>query len=152
VRSVVASRPDFKLVLTGIDPSDRPRLGSHIAAHGIDGAVVVAEKLSRSELLWVIKNSAVLVMPSMLGPTNYPPLEAMALGTKVLMSDVHAFDFALPNFVHLVSTLDSEVWARKIISAFVDRQNEHPFLVDSAFVERFTEILVAFRAQRNLWD
>lgn len=40
------------------------------------------------ELKWIYKNAEALVFPSLLGPNNFPPIEAMSLGVPVLVSDI----------------------------------------------------------------
>jgi glycosyltransferase involved in cell wall biosynthesis len=45
--------------------------------------------INKLDLEEIIKYAKVLVMPSSLGPTNLPPLEAQLLGTKVVVSSAH---------------------------------------------------------------
>lgn len=46
--------------------------------------------LSVEELAWLYHHARALVMPTFLGPTNIPPLEAMALGCPVAVSGIYA--------------------------------------------------------------
>ena len=43
------------------------------------------------------KNSLALVMPSYFGPTNMPPMEAFAIGTPVIVSDLPGFNEQIGN-------------------------------------------------------
>ena len=40
------------------------------------------------ELKWIYKNADALVFPTLLGPNNFPPIEAMSLGVPVIVSDI----------------------------------------------------------------
>lgn len=42
-----------------------------------------------SELSWLYRHARFMAMPTFLGPTNIPPLEAMSLGCAVAVSDVY---------------------------------------------------------------
>jgi glycosyltransferase involved in cell wall biosynthesis len=50
-------------------------------------------------------------MPSLLGPTNIPPLEAVAMGTRTIVSDAHDSDFVASAALCVVPALDSVAWA-----------------------------------------
>lgn len=46
--------------------------------------------VSDEQMIYLYKHAVALVMPSYFGPTNIPPLEAMALGCPVIVSDKYA--------------------------------------------------------------
>ena len=41
-----------------------------------------------AELKWIYKNADALVFPSLLGPNNFPPIEAMSLGVPAIVSNI----------------------------------------------------------------
>jgi glycosyltransferase involved in cell wall biosynthesis len=45
--------------------------------------------MSTEELAWLYRHARALVMPTFFGPTNIPPLEAMAFGCPVAVSGVY---------------------------------------------------------------
>jgi glycosyltransferase involved in cell wall biosynthesis len=49
--------------------------------------------VTREEYYALLKCSAGLVFPSMIGPTNLPPLEAQILGKPMSISDFHEINF-----------------------------------------------------------
>jgi hypothetical protein len=49
-------------------------------------------------------------MPSLLGPTNLPPLEAVYLGKPVFVSTNHKYDPSLINFFNFVDPYAPEDW------------------------------------------
>jgi glycosyltransferase involved in cell wall biosynthesis len=50
---------------------------------------------------WLLQNCAGLCMPSLLGPTNIPPLEALAYSKPVAVSNAHAKEGPLQNAIFL---------------------------------------------------
>ena len=111
IRLLRKSGIEVLLMLTGIDAKDKDSIAKRILDYGITDSVEVRGRLPRAETLELIATSKTLAMPTLLGPTNYPPLEAMEFGTNVVMSSVHEYDFALPDSVRVVDPLDSEKWA-----------------------------------------
>lgn len=56
-------------------------------------------------------------MPTLLGPTNYPPLEAAALGTVTLNSDVHQFDLGPWAYFQKIPVENPSAWAEAMAMA-----------------------------------
>ena len=149
---VVASVPDAHLVLTGIDQQDMTAVENMVENHGLKGSVVVLPRLAPAELNWIIKTANALVMPTLLGPTNYPPLEAMALGVKALISDVHLFDFELPESVKIISKLDSDAWSESLIEVFLRPSKAQAVRPGSSFGDTFLGVLNSFRSDWEIWN
>jgi glycosyltransferase involved in cell wall biosynthesis len=61
-----------------------------VAELDLGDAVTVLGYVSEAEVAWLYRNARCLFMPTFFGPTNIPPLEAMALGCPVAVSDVYA--------------------------------------------------------------
>ena len=102
------------LVLTGIADGDRNKVDQRVRFHGLTNKVIVFGHLEREEAQFVIRNANCLVMPTLLGPTNYPPLEAASYGVHTIMSDAHKFDWLLPDWVSTLPALDFRRWAEEI--------------------------------------
>ena len=60
-----------------------------IAARGLESAFSLPGYISTDELVWLYRHARALVMPTFFGPTNIPPLEAMALGCPVAVSGIY---------------------------------------------------------------
>ena len=71
--------------------------------------------VSRTKLLQLIKGSSGLLMPTMLGPSNLPPLEASLLGVPAILSDSHSMDDLLFGGTY-VNVFDEEAWANAMSS------------------------------------
>lgn len=57
---------------------------------GLWPSVTVLGYVSTEEMAWLYSHARALVMPTLFGPTNIPPLEAMALSCPVAVSDIYA--------------------------------------------------------------
>lgn len=113
---VLQDIPGLKLVLTGAEAGYGSELANLISEMGLGDAVVDLGLVSRGELLGLIKHSKALVMPTLLGPTNIPPLEALALGTHAIISDVHDFGTEVDDLVTKVPATEPSAWAEAILT------------------------------------
>lgn len=75
---------DVSLVLTGADKGNLAYIKATIAQLGLEQSVKLFGFVSRYEIIHLYRNAVALVYPSLIGPDNLPPLEAMALGCPVL--------------------------------------------------------------------
>lgn len=76
---------------------------------GIAESVKFLGLISRDRLMGLIAGSKGLLMASILGPTNIPPLEAAMLGTPVVASDAHQMKDMLDG-LELVPCSDRQAW------------------------------------------
>ena len=75
--------------------------------------VTFVEGVSDFLVASVIDDSVAVVRPTILGPTNYPPLEALARSKPVIVSDVHELD-DLPLSGDYVANPFSPEWWREL--------------------------------------
>ena len=83
---------EVHLVETGADKGYASHLKKIARNCDVQDLILDYGFVHQSELALLMRNSKGLVMPSRLGPTNLPPLEAVMLGVPVAVSDVHQFD------------------------------------------------------------
>lgn len=112
----------IKLVLTGADKG----AGSHLIhlASVLEVEDVIEDKgfVSQAELEQLMRRCSAVVMPSLLGPTNLPPLDALLRGKAVVVSDAHYFDMLGNAPIFTARGNSPEDWAEKIALALqVDR-------------------------------
>ncbi|MBX4200847.1 glycosyltransferase family 4 protein [Candidatus Parcubacteria bacterium] len=81
---------------------------------GIAGQVHALGYVTDEELVALYKKSTALVYPTLIGPTNIPPLEAMVLGVPVLCSDLFSMPEQLGGAGVLFDPFNSEDMAEKI--------------------------------------
>jgi glycosyltransferase involved in cell wall biosynthesis len=102
---------EVRLVFTGGDGGYLPRVKELVADRGLGERVSFLGRVSDHDVDELMKASRGVVMPSALGPTNYPPLEALSLGRWALVSDAHDFDELPETGVRVVDTFDAQAWA-----------------------------------------
>jgi glycosyltransferase involved in cell wall biosynthesis len=96
------------LVFTGGGES-KAKIEAKAADFGIDKHVRFEGLVSRDRLFGLIAGSHGLLMPSLLGPSNLPQLEASLIGIPVAMSDRHVMPDLLEG-AKLISAQDSSEW------------------------------------------
>lgn len=82
--------------------------------------------LPEKEIVALYKKAATLVFPSLIGPTNIPPLEAMVLGTSVVCSNLFSMPEQVGDSGLLFDPFNVEDMAEKIYRIWTDedlRQN-----------------------------
>ena len=80
------------LVFTGTDEGMEGALKRYAREKGLENRVKFLGRVTDAEVQGLISQSLGVLMPSMLGPTNYPPLEALRLGVPSVVSTAHHFD------------------------------------------------------------
>ncbi|MBS1505285.1 MAG: glycosyltransferase family 4 protein [Bacteroidetes bacterium] len=78
----------LKLVFSGSDMGNKDYILDVIKSEGLEKNILPLGFISNEEVYTLYKNAIALVMPTFLGPTNMPLLEARALGTPVICSDL----------------------------------------------------------------
>jgi glycosyltransferase involved in cell wall biosynthesis len=86
-RNVLNEFPDLKLIFTGSDKGNKNYITSLIKEMKLNNSVIDLGFVSNEELKWLYLNSSGLVMPTLLGPTNMPLLEAAELNCPVACSN-----------------------------------------------------------------
>jgi glycosyltransferase involved in cell wall biosynthesis len=87
--SIVIKKHPCELFLTAASEMNVNELTSKMSREFPDVIFRCFVGIGKLELEEMIMQAKVLVMPSSLGPTNLPPLEALLLGTKVIVSNAH---------------------------------------------------------------
>ena len=101
------------LVLTGSGQLVE-NVKKYSAELGIAESVKFLGLVSRDRLMGLIAGSKGLLMASILGPTNIPPLEAAMLGTPVVASDAHQMQDMLDG-LELVPCSDRQAWTSAMV-------------------------------------
>ena len=78
----------LKLILTGTDKGNLFFIKKQINLYGLENIIKILGFVDRKDLIYLYKNCLALVMPTLIGPTNIPPLEAFASNTLVCHSDL----------------------------------------------------------------
>ena len=102
------------LVLTGAG-QDEAKVRELANELGLQESVKFEGLVSRTKLLELVKGSSGLLMPSMLGPSNLPPLEAAFLGIPAVLSDSHSMEDLMSGGSY-VDVFDEDAWAKAMSS------------------------------------
>jgi glycosyltransferase involved in cell wall biosynthesis len=119
-----------QLVLTGLDRGSKPFIDKLVRELEIQDYVKYIGFVSRNELEELYKKAAVTVMPSLLGPTNLPPLESLSQGCPVVVSENGSSNLDKYDSVIVLNPLDVEAWSNVMSMEFIfqpvdrDRFNE----------------------------
>jgi glycosyltransferase involved in cell wall biosynthesis len=152
-----ASLPDLHLVLAGAPKNGYGEVRSTIAELGLESQVRLLGYVPDAAIAGLYTRAVALVMPTFFGPTNLPPLEAMAVGCPVIVSGIYgmpeqlgdAAEYVDPNSVESIATAivnvaSHESRRRELIEAGYRRIGE---LSQSRFNERFAAIIDTIFAQ-----
>jgi glycosyltransferase involved in cell wall biosynthesis len=80
------SNPTYKLIFTGSDKGNLQNIKDEIVKTNLQDNVIILGFVENELLTKLITSAAGLLFVSKLGPTNLPPLEALALGTPVVVT------------------------------------------------------------------
>lgn len=80
---------DANIVFCGARKNGYQDLVEKIVMHGLENNITVLDYVSDEDLVGLYRRSRGLIMPTFFGPTNIPPLEAMALGCPSAVSDIY---------------------------------------------------------------
>lgn len=99
--------PDVKLVFTGSDiVGNLDYLKRIIRNENLSHCIYHLGFVGQDELYALYNNALALVMPTFLGPTNMPPLEAISLGCPVICSDLKGHREQLGNAAIYIDPLN----------------------------------------------
>ncbi len=82
--------PDIHLVLVGSEKNALGRVERYIRENSLEDFVTIYGFVTNRQITYLYRHATLMVMPSYYGPTNIPPLEAMALGCPVAVSGNYA--------------------------------------------------------------
>ncbi|MGV3765452.1 MAG: glycosyltransferase [Chitinophagaceae bacterium] len=85
---ISSTHPHFKLALTGSDKGNLAYIRELVASQGLSEKVVFPGFVSNEEMAALYHHAAALVMPTFLGPTNMPLLEALHANCPIICSDL----------------------------------------------------------------
>ena len=102
------------LVLVGADKGTRAHVMKEAEALGVARRVHMPGFVDREKLIGMYQHADALLYPSMFGPDNLPPLEAMALGCPVIAARVDGAEEQLGDAAMLVDPLNPRDYAEAV--------------------------------------
>ncbi len=132
IKTLINKFPHLKLILSGSDKGNLKYILSLIKELNLEQNVIYLGFISNNELKWLYLNSQGLVMPTFLGPTNMPLLEAAYLNCKVACTDMpghreqlgdYAFYFNPANPENIASCIENMILKDKLNINFQSQFN-----------------------------
>ena len=130
--------PNYKLVFTGSDKGTLSYVLQIATQLNIQESVSYLGFVSTEEMNTLYQNATSLVMPSFMGPTNMPPLEAMELGCPVICSDIAGHREELGDAAIYFNPLDSTNMAKAMRDISMNRDLYLRRIKDQAGKTAFT--------------
>lgn len=81
---------DIHLILVGSEKGCRMEIEQYISSNGLEKNISILGFVNNENITYLYMHAVGMIMPSYFGPTNIPPLEAMALGCPVAVSNKYA--------------------------------------------------------------
>jgi glycosyltransferase involved in cell wall biosynthesis len=148
-------------VFCGGDPIDQKRVERQVTALGLAARVRILGYVPDEDIPALYQGALALVMPTYTGPSNLPPLEAVALGCPVIYSDLPAFreqmgEAALYCDLADVSTLSDHLAALVADPTLADRFRRAGFklaaeVAEIDYAERLAPVLNNYAYARRRW-
>ena len=148
-------------VFSGSDKGNLEHVLHYAKLRSVDNLIKYIGFAENEELYCLYKQSLALVMPSYFGPTNIPPLEAFAIGTPVIYSDIDGLrdqvgeaallcDLKTPDSLvgHLISLVNSGSLRHQMIEKGNIRLRE---LQQSNITNTLNEIFCGFALKLKCW-
>jgi glycosyltransferase involved in cell wall biosynthesis len=113
-------RVPVKLVLTGSPRDAHDRIVCRIAELGLSEDVRILGYVPSADMAALYRNAVATVFVSLIGPTNIPPLEAMAMGSPLVVSNIYAMPEQVGDAALLVDPRNADDIADKIERIWTD--------------------------------
>jgi glycosyltransferase involved in cell wall biosynthesis len=117
---------DSKLLLPGSNKGNLEYIKEVVKELKIEEKVIFAGFVSNEELNTFYKNAVALVMPTLMGPTNMPLLEAQALGCQVICSDFPGHRESLGNEAIFINPEDTGDILQAMEKCYLNINNDLP--------------------------
>lgn len=81
---------DIRLVLVGSEKNCYRKIKNYIIENKLENNIKILGFVGEENIVYLYRHAVAMIMPTYFGPTNIPPLEAMALGCPVAVSNKYA--------------------------------------------------------------
>ena len=140
------------IVMSGSDKGNRAVLDEYARRNDVGHRVLLLDRITDAQVQALILESVAVLMPSLLGPTNYPPLEALRFGVPAIVSDVHKYDHEPRAGLVKVTGLDSGAWAVAMAKTLSPDQPDRAPLFEAPPIDNeLGRILQSFAGSRRLF-
>ena len=140
------------LVFSGTDEGMEQDLKRYTENVGLNRQVKFLGRVSDAEVQGLIAGSSGVLMPTLLGPTNYPPLEAIRLGVPSVVSSVHYFDGSARDAMLYADAFESKSWAKQMRRLLESPPSPQSILEETECARtKISQLLVSFWNRQQIW-
>jgi len=152
---VLTKYPNLKLILTGSDKGNLQHIKNYIQFKNLDNQVLILGFVTNAKLFTYYKNAIALVMPTYLGPSNMPPLEAAFLNCPVILSDIKGHRELMGDYAHFFAPSDINTLVKLMLNQIEGKeqkqyQNKEIFNINNALAT-LEQILLKTAVIRKNW-
>lgn len=117
------------IVLVGSPKESFKKIMNFFKKSDISNQIIYLGYVSDKEVVALYKKAVALVYPSLFGPTNIPPIEAMILGTPVICSNLFSMPEQIGNAGLLFNPFKVKDIAEKIYRIWIDRDLRQELII-----------------------
>ena len=121
VIEVARKNTDFDFLISGFKNSEK--VYKKLGIESTDNVKYLGY-LNDEEIKTTIKNAEALIYPTLYEGFGIPPIEAMALGTKVIVSDIPAIREIYENTVYYIDPYNSNIDLEKLLNEEVENREK----------------------------
>ncbi len=107
---------DLQLVLAGPDKGNRKYIEEQIRELGLTEKVIILGFVEKNLIWELYRRAEMLVFPTLLGPNNLPPLEALSVGCPAVISGIEGHRQQFGESVLYFDPFDEKELVSKILS------------------------------------
>jgi glycosyltransferase involved in cell wall biosynthesis len=134
--------PGTKLILSGSDKGNLSYIKSLTRELGLQESVLFPGFIKDAELFTFYRNAISLVMPTLMGPTNMPPIEAHALGCRIICTDFPGHRESLAEeAIYISNPLDRVEIFKALEKCYLEKNTYSPQSTDHATVNDALEAI-----------
>jgi len=145
-----------KFVFTGSDKGNRDFIERRIKEFGLGNQIVMCGFIKTEELLWLYRNTRMMVFPCLFGPDNLPPLEALACDAQVAVADIPgARDYLPGQAVRFFDPTNERQLAELLRESLNDemvRQQSPQLPATGEYVNNLLSVFEELALLRRCWD
>lgn len=155
MEEITKLHPNVKLILTGSNKGNLSYIENYIKEHNLSCHIKILGFVSNEALFTFYKNAIALVMPTYLGPSNMPPLEAAFLNCPVIISNIEGHRELMKDYATYFDPSSVDDLTSKMLQQINSPHHgktfdTHSFNIDAAMKELETALL-KIRPIRATW-
>jgi glycosyltransferase involved in cell wall biosynthesis len=153
---------NLKMVCCGSDIGYLSNLKKYTIQKNLENEILFLSFVDDEDLPYLYNDSSMLVMPSLIGPTNIPPWEAFKIKKPVIYSNLPGIKDVLGDAVHYINPMNpneislainkifnDELYRNNLIEKGCDKFEENK---KNFNFSKFFEIIDNFRKYQKTWD